>query len=166
MAFCSRPRFSSTKSFAKILLKPRFGMRMCKGIWPPSKPYTFVPVRAFAPFTPRPDVLPRPEDEPRPTLVLRLWAPGLFRISLSFMSLAFFNNLDEVANREDHAADRRRVFKRAGAANLSQTQPAQSRGLNIGLAVGAANLAHRHGLLGFFVSHNSVPYEAVTCSPF
>ena len=28
-----------------------------------------MPVRAFAPLTPRPDVLPSPEDEPRPTLV-------------------------------------------------------------------------------------------------
>src|SRR6478735_4560317 len=114
MAFCRRPRFNSTKSLAKMLLKPRFGIRMCSGIWPPSKPYTFVPVRAFAPFTPRPDVLPRPEDEPRPTRVLRLWAPGLLESSFSFMSL-IFHDLDQVLYSPDHAAHGRGIFQRLGA---------------------------------------------------
>src|SRR5215469_14774196 len=80
-----RFRFTSEKSFAKILRKPRLGMRMCSGIWPPSKPCTWLPVRALAPLTPRPEVLPRPEEEPRPSLSLRLWAPGLLAIWLSFM---------------------------------------------------------------------------------
>src|SRR5690242_16772439 len=166
IAFCRRPRLSSTKSFAKMLLKPRFGMRMWSGIWPPSKPYTFVPVRALAPFTPRPDVLPRPDDEPRPTFDLRLCAPGLLRSSLSFMSFAFFNYLYEVPDCENHSANGRRVFERARAADLSQAQPAQSRCLNIGLAIGASNLAHGHCLPGFLLRHGSFPYEADACSPF
>src|SRR3546814_8641369 len=50
-----------------MLLKPRFGKRMCSGICPPSKPLMLTPERAFAPFCPRPAVLPLPEPMPRPT---------------------------------------------------------------------------------------------------
>src|SRR5207342_1450963 len=69
-----------------MLLKPRFGIRMWSGIWPPSKPKTETPERLFWPFWPRPAVLPRPEPMPRPTRTRDLRAPLLSRISLSFMS--------------------------------------------------------------------------------
>src|SRR5690349_12620440 len=70
-----------------MLLKPRFGMRMWSGIWPPSNPAMLTPERALAPFWPRPAVLPRPEPMPRPTRTRDWRAPLLSRISLSFMSL-------------------------------------------------------------------------------
>src|SRR6185436_8705327 len=120
-----RLRFTSEKSFAKILRNPRLGMRMCSGIWPPSKPCTWLPVRALAPLTPRPLVLPRPEDEPRPSLSLRLWAPGLLEIWLSFILLAFFDDLDEVLDRVNHAAHRGCVFQGASAADLAKAKAAQ-----------------------------------------
>src|SRR5207253_10429389 len=70
-----------------MLLKPRFGSRMWSGIWPPSKPLIDTPERAFAPFWPRPAVLPLPEPMPRPTRMRPLRAPWLSRSSLSFMVL-------------------------------------------------------------------------------
>src|ERR1700712_1242054 len=72
-----------------MLLKPRFGIRMWSGIWPPSKPLTETPDRALAPFWPRPAVLPLPEPIPRPTRIRPLRAPSLSLISLSFIALAF-----------------------------------------------------------------------------
>src|SRR6185295_16591539 len=134
--------------------------------WPPSNPCTWLPVRALAPLTPRPLVLPRPEDEPRPSLSLRLCAPGLLAIWLSFIItspwpgrpkaatrppilLVFFDDLDEVLDGIDHAAHRRRVFQGAGAADLAETKAPQGRGLNVRLAVGAADLAHGYRLTGF-----------------
>src|SRR5690242_10087645 len=120
-----RSRFTTEKLLAKILRKPRLGMRMCSGIWPPSKPCTWLPVRALAPLTPRPDVLPRPEEEPRPSLSLRLWAPGLLAIWLSFILLALFHHFHKVLDGVDHAAHRRGIFQSAGAADLAQPQAAQ-----------------------------------------
>ena len=79
IAFWTRPRFTSARSLAKMLLKPRFGMRMWSGIWPPSKPLTETPERAFSPFWPRPAVLPLPEPMPRPTRIRALRAPALSR---------------------------------------------------------------------------------------
>src|SRR6185312_14757420 len=108
-----------------------------------------LPVRAFAPFTPRPDVLPRPDEEPRPTFVLCLCAPGLLRISLSFILLAFFHDLDEVLDGADHAADRRRILKRARAANLAEAETAQRCFLFLRAARGASDLPHRHRLACF-----------------
>src|ERR1700733_6499616 len=127
-----------------------------------------LPVRALAPFTPRPEVLPRPEDEPRPTLSLCLCAPGLLLIWLSFILFAFFDDLDEVLDRVDHAAHRRRIFQGAGAADLAEAQPAQSLRLNVGLAVGGTYLANGDGLatgllggrrrLGFLLGHDASLY--------
>src|SRR6476469_3437802 len=68
-----------------MLLKPRFGIRMWSGIWPPSKPSIDTPERALAPFWPRPAVLPSPEPMPRPTRTRPLRAPWLSLISFSFM---------------------------------------------------------------------------------
>src|SRR6185369_11638815 len=68
-----------------MLLKPRFGSRMCSGIWPPSKPAMLTPERDLAPFWPRPAVLPRPEPMPRPTRTRDCRAPLLSLISFSFI---------------------------------------------------------------------------------
>src|SRR5262249_10217290 len=149
------------------------------GIWPPSKPCTWLPVRALAPLTPRPLVLPRPDEEPRPSLSLRLWAPGLLAIWLSFIItspwpgrpkaatrppilLVIFDDLDEVPHGMDHAAHRRGVFQGASAADFAETQAAQGGGLNVRLAIGAANLAHSHRFPGhrltglcFLLGHGS-----------
>ena len=39
---------TAVSGFAKMLLKPRFGMRLARGIWPPSKPTrNLPPERAF-----------------------------------------------------------------------------------------------------------------------
>src|SRR3569623_792838 len=73
-----------------MLLKPRFGNRMCNGIWPPSKPAMETPSRLFWPLTPRPPVLPLPAPMPRPTRILDLRAPALSRSSFSFMSCTRF----------------------------------------------------------------------------
>src|SRR3954447_19589045 len=70
-----------------MLLKPRLGSRMWRGIWPPSKPAIDTPERALAPFWPRPAVLPRPEPIPRPTRTRPCRAPLLSRSWLSFMVL-------------------------------------------------------------------------------
>ena len=54
--------------FLKIFVKPRFGRRRCRGIWPPSKPILDeYPDRDFWPFSPRPAVFPKPLPGPRPT---------------------------------------------------------------------------------------------------
>src|SRR5690606_32428895 len=59
-------------------LNPRsFGVRMCSGIWPPSKPTRTV-LRALVPLVPRPAVLPF-EPSPRPTRVFAVLAPGTGR---------------------------------------------------------------------------------------
>src|SRR6202035_749902 len=64
----SRCRLTMLNSLRKILVKPRFGMRRCNGIWPPSKPrIKRIPVRDRWPLCPRVDVLPIPEPMPRPT---------------------------------------------------------------------------------------------------
>src|ERR671917_598258 len=68
-----------------ILLKPRFGIRMWSGIWPPSKPKMLTPERLVWPFCPRPAVLPLPEPMPRPTRMRLLRAPLLSLSSFSFM---------------------------------------------------------------------------------
>src|SRR5579871_2294231 len=82
------------------------------------------------------------------------------------MSLAFFNNLDEVAHGIDHAANARRVFERAGTADFAQTESTQRRSLDIRLAICATDLAHRQRLTGFLFNHDICPYEAAACSPF
>src|SRR5581483_4017328 len=97
-----------------MLLKPRFGKRRCSGIWPPSNPFTATPVRAFWPFTPRPEVLPLPDPMPRPTRMRALREPGLSLNSLSFIvfSSSLVDNADEVTDLGDHTARCRRVRER------------------------------------------------------
>src|SRR5690606_18631834 len=54
-----------------------FGVRMCRGICPPSKPIRTV-LRALVPLVPRPAVLPL-DASPRPTRVFAVLAPGAGR---------------------------------------------------------------------------------------
>src|SRR5580692_6896236 len=69
------------------------------------------------------------------------------------MSLAFFNNLDEMLHRADHAAHRRRIFQRARAANLAEAEAAQRRFLLLRLARRTLDLTHGHGFLrGHYLS--------------
>src|SRR5690606_1123737 len=86
-ASCRRHRFTSASFSAPGLLKPRFGIRMYSGIWPPSKPPMATPERDFWPLTPRPPVLPLPEPGPRPMRRRFLCEPSLSRTSFSFICL-------------------------------------------------------------------------------
>ena len=64
----SRSRLTIANSLRKMFVKPRFGMRRCSGIWPPSNPRIMrEPLRERCPLCPRVDVLPMPEPMPRPT---------------------------------------------------------------------------------------------------
>src|SRR5436190_13523439 len=110
-----------------MLLKPRLGKRRWSGIWPPSKPLTATPVRAFWPLTPRPAVLPLPEPIPRPTRMRALRAPGLSAISLSFMvdSSSLVDDADEMMNLVDHPAYRRIVRQRLPPPDLVEAEADQ-----------------------------------------
>src|SRR5690606_16662650 len=74
----SLARFTTWYSTRNGFLNPRsFGVRMCRGICPPSKPTRTV-LRALVPLVPRPAVLPF-EASPRPTRVFAVLAPGTGR---------------------------------------------------------------------------------------
>ena len=67
----NRSRLTILNSLRKMLVKPRFGMRRCNGIWPPSKPRIMrEPLRERWPLWPRVEVFPMPEPMPRPTRFL------------------------------------------------------------------------------------------------
>src|ERR1700683_4722608 len=79
----SRSRLTMLNSLRKILVKPRFGMRRCSGICPPSNPRIMrEPVRERCPLCPRVDVLPIPEPIPRPTRL---------RFSVAFFGARMFD---------------------------------------------------------------------------
>src|SRR5579863_8160671 len=79
----SRSKLTMLNSLRKMLVKPRFGMRRCSGIWPPSKPRIMRdPVRERCPLCPRVDVLPIPEPMPRPTRL---------RFSVAFFGARMFD---------------------------------------------------------------------------
>src|ERR1700733_5038965 len=129
-------RFTSAYCLRFGLLKPRLGMRMCSGIWPPSKPLMATPERDFWPFTPRPAVLPLPEPMPRPTRMRPLRAPSLSAIWFSFIvvpsapgpggaSALFLFDAHQVLHLVDHAAHRRRVLEDGAAVALVQPQALQ-----------------------------------------
>src|ERR1700735_1686306 len=90
-----RPRLTSLYLSCAGGVKPRFGRRRCKGIWPPSKPLMRTPERAVWPLPPRPDCLPLPEPMPRPTRMRGLDDPGLSLTSLSFMGLRSLPAVDD-----------------------------------------------------------------------
>src|SRR5580704_15046850 len=64
----SRSRLTILNSLRKMLVNPRFGIRRCSGICPPSNPrIRRIPVRERCPLCPRVEVFPMPEPIPRPT---------------------------------------------------------------------------------------------------
>src|SRR5690606_12594732 len=154
-AACTRPMFTSLKSLAKMLVKPRFGRRRCSGIWPPSKPLIATPVRDFWPLTPRPPVLPLPEPMPRPTRMRSLLEPGLSLISLSFIELILLgsdlvHNADEVSHLGDHAANRRGILQRRTATDPVKAEADQRCTLISRTADRAAGLLDGNRLSGAF----------------
>src|SRR3978361_1477138 len=116
------------------------------GSWPPSKPFSDTPSRAFWPLTPLPEVFPLPEPIPRPSRFDFRRAPGLSRSSLRFMSGKLLH-LDQVGDLADHPAHRRGVLQFARAPQFVQPQPDQG-ALLAGLAakcrrrLGNANFRH------------------------
>src|ERR1700748_3768 len=90
-----------------MLVKPRFGMRRCKGIWPPSKPRIMrEPLRERCPLWPRAEVFPMPDPIPRPTRFF--FSDDFFgaRSCDKFMTfLGLLNDLDQVGHFGHHAAN-------------------------------------------------------------
>src|SRR6266851_3178901 len=116
-------KFTILNSLRKILVKPRLGMRRCKGIWPPSKPRIMrEPLRERWPLWPRVDVLPMPEPMPRPTRFLfslalrgartfeRFINPALVILETIASADVLLHNLQQVRHLLHHAADGRRVL--------------------------------------------------------
>src|SRR5213593_1016471 len=69
--------FTTCAACLNGFVKPRFGMRRTRGIWPPSNPgRTLPPWRAVCPLPPRPAVLPIPEPGPRPLRMRARCDPG------------------------------------------------------------------------------------------
>src|SRR5579864_6010664 len=89
---------------------------------------------------------------------LRCWRAG--SVSLAF----FLHHLDEIGGRADHAANRRRVFQRARTSDLAKTQASERRGLFLGSAVGAADLANRHRLSALR-THAALPADGWSALP-
>src|ERR1700677_1330694 len=119
-----RPRLTSLRSRGDGGVKPRFGSRLCSGIWPPSKPLMRTPERAVWPLPPRPDCLPLPEPMPRPTRIRAFVAPSLSLMPLSFMarsSLAV-DNAHEMRYFGDHAANGGRVFDARAPPDLVEAE--------------------------------------------
>src|SRR5687768_18129923 len=122
---------------------------MWSGIWPPSKPLMDTPERLFWPFWPRPPVLPLPEPMPRPTRMRSLRAPGLSRMSLSFMSLhslSLFSrgnsvdHLDHVRQFGDRAAHLGSVLEFDHAMHFAEAEADQHLLLFFGTADRRADL--------------------------
>src|SRR5216684_5074490 len=106
----SRSRLTMLNSLRKMLVNPRFGMRRCSGICPPSKPRIMrEPVRERWPLCPRVDVLPMPEPMPRPTRLRFSVAFLGARIFDKFMARFLLHNLDQVRDLGYHPTDRRVV---------------------------------------------------------
>src|ERR1044072_912744 len=79
-----------------MLVKPRFGRRRCRGIWPPSKPILReYPERDFCPFSPRPAVLPKPEPGPRPTRFF-LWVEPFAGFRLLRLIAIFYSVISPI----------------------------------------------------------------------
>src|SRR4051812_20837211 len=160
-----------------MLLKPRFGSRMCNGIWPPSKPFTATPERLFWPFWPRPAVLPLPEPMPRPTRIRPLRAPALSRMSFSFMILAlafassradriggllyYFHHVGKLG---DGAAHFRGVFHLDHAVHLAEAQADQRLLLAFRAADRRADLLELDGLFVLLGHRNYSVIAAASAS--
>ncbi|BAF58518.1 hypothetical protein PTH_0339 [Pelotomaculum thermopropionicum SI] len=119
-------------SFLNLLVNPRFGMRRCSGIWPPSKPgRTPPPERAFCPLWPRPAVLPMPEPIPWPLRVGFVLAPGAGFSSCSFTcpTSSGFLDFKQVRDLIDHSPDLGGVFLDYGTVRPGQAQRAHGNAL-------------------------------------
>src|SRR5690349_4610479 len=102
-----------------MLVKPRLGMRRCRGIWPPSNPRIMrEPLRERWPLWPRVEVLPMPEPRPRPTRLrfsdaffgARMLDKFITKLSAFSVRLVgadcrrpFLPNLDQMRHLRDHA---------------------------------------------------------------
>src|SRR5687768_1836554 len=147
-------RFTTAYSMRNGLWNPRFGMRRCSGIWPPSNPRLCVkPERDFAPLWPRPAVLPLPEPCPRPTRFFECFAPlGGFK-PVSDIALS---NLHEVTDLVDHAARRRRVDDLDRVIDAAEAEALHRGRLRLVEADRADDQRDRHflaALLRRFLSH-------------
>src|SRR5882762_9885973 len=118
-------KFTILNSLRKILVKPRLGMRRCKGIWPPSKPRIMrEPLRERWPLWPRVDVLPMPDPIPRPTrLRFSVAFFGARRFDKFMARFLVLNDLDQMWHLGDHAADRRIVGALNHLIEPGKTQP-------------------------------------------
>src|SRR5579885_3164669 len=95
------------------------------------------PDRAFWPLMPRPHVLPLPEPIPRPTRMRGREAPGLSRISFSFIAspltllrlFALIHDANEMSNLGDHAAHGGIILNGFAPSNLVEPEPGQDRSL-------------------------------------
>src|SRR6185312_492818 len=125
-SLASWSRFTTAYSLRNRLVKPRFGMRRCSGIWPPSNPRIRLwPERERWPLWPRVDVFPWPDPMPRPTRFLAWVAPLGFLIWLKFMAaslLAVLDDADQVGNLRHHAAEARVIGADHHLIQLGQAQ--------------------------------------------
>src|SRR5690606_32453550 len=151
---------SSRTAFQRLglkALKPRLGMRMWSGIWPPSKPLMATPARAVWPLPPRPPVLPTPEPIPRPIRTRTLLAPGLSRSSFKrvmFVTSLLADDADEMRDLVDHAAHFGRINQLTLLVHLVEPEPDQGRALALLTADRRTDLLDDDGL-GF--SHCTSP---------
>src|SRR5215472_601935 len=158
------------------LWKPRFGMRRCSGIWPPSNPRRReYPRRDFCPLLPAPAVLPSFEPIPRPTRTLRVREPtggckfasvkercsfvagvaGLcwprLRVPLDFFfGIALLHHFHEVPHFVDHSAHRRRILAFHHLMQPPQAEAADGLAHVIGAADKADHPFDLHGAGVFF----------------
>src|SRR5688572_15606163 len=125
----STSRFTTAYSMRNGLWNPRFGMRRCSGIWPPSNPRLCVkPERDFAPLCPRLAVLPCPDPWPRPTRFFACLAPfGGFNPVRDIR----LSNLHEVTDFVNHAARLGRVDDLDRVAHAAQTEALHRGGLRL-----------------------------------
>src|SRR5271165_552110 len=136
------------------LWNPRFGMRRCNGICPPSNPRRReYPRRDFCPLFPEPAVFPSFEPMPRPTRTFFLREPlggrnvdkltGLRSFFFS-SAISLLHHFHEVPHLVNHAACFRRVLALHHLMHSSQAQPANRRAHIIGAADEALDPFHFH----------------------
>src|SRR5690606_4523596 len=76
----------------------------------------------------------------------------------------FLDDLDEVRDRVDHAADRGRILQLAGAVHLVQPQPDQGLALDLWPADRAADLLDDDRLCHLGLRHSAVASAGAACS--
>src|SRR5438105_2048237 len=133
---CSGPTLDPLSNFSRSLtlivenvffktafVKPRFGMRRCNGICPPSKPrFWLLPERDHMPSCPRPAVFPCPEPGPRPILFTLCVDPG-FGLSVLMPDInLLLQNPHQMRNFCDHPSDGRCVFSFTRCIQLAEPE--------------------------------------------